>query len=788
MSEKNRTPRGGDEADAALHGDPPPESLDDTEDAEEHALAAKDRNYEAGHAPGRRRRSVGITKRRMRVRVRAREIFLEKRRDWLNASEKQREARDSASAIGADLPPEPEPFVEQAVLAEAAAEALQVPMTPRELTMYYEYAPGLLYAEAVQDVHAATGRPVSRKVVWAAVNRHPLVRFLRGYLARRTNVSGPRAARKLLSCAMLLMSFGRGRPCLQDAALDFEGDPLLAWAFEYPHDDVGCPPMPPGGGFWGSFKTMVEFAHNDIPIAIQLEAWMELAQAKGIDENGNEVRLYPRAGEVLVIDYSFVEADVEQHGTKDDDDVLDRLYNGPKRLLVRFVRYAFRKKNRGYKAGTLLDLDTMASPRTKLGFGAVNESKDMLEMVQRLLEMETNFPAIVYIVGDRLFQHDTDAAKALLWRFGIIPVFPARADDPDAKDELPQWSKLERRWDAGEDRPPWLLYRGVPHCTRCHVPMRLEGWADKFWSQQARIDSIQRRKEGTLKHGERWYRRDEWVGRAERRARLRFICDGCFKLQNGRTLYTNVAHVRPDDDPRVFRVLPYCGPAPESLGRESEPVVRRKVLLGRRNGIESYYAALQRLGVAGKGGERPKWADSDETMAWHIELAVAYLTLRKLVLVNGAYEFALGQAQRLGLLKPLTRRNPGTLLRPEAIEQAEAAWDQQVGPARVPRYLQDELGRYVFPVPFSEDGNGGDWPDPFDVGVRGEPPVNAAVAAGRRSIGATEPGGASDTDDPVTEPEQVVSRARRRKRARRVPLDPQRAPLRDDEDRELADS
>ena len=734
---------GGHDGGDAMHGDG-----SDTENQED-----PDDDYEEGHEPV-ALRSVGVTRRRKRVLVRGRELFLAARRELLASIEAEWNARVGREAVGEEPGPEPEPIDEHALWEQSVAEAQSLTITPRELELYWELAPGLLTEEALDDIARATGRRVSRKVLLAAVCRHPLVVGLRGYLPRRTGGRGPRPARKLVSCAFLSMAFGRGRPCLADAAEDFRGDALLAWAFGYPDDDIGPAPTPTGGEFWTAHRKMLAGAEVSIPNGIQAEAWLELARQTGVDDNGRVVPLYPRAGETLVVDYSFVEADVEQVPTREHDSVLQRLINGAGRQMVRYCTYAsdgrFRRKNRGYKGGVLLCPDTMASPKFDLKHGAVYEPEDAIRMLEELFEQAPDFPPVKYLVGDRLYQHDRDVMRTLLWRMGIIPKFAPRGDDPEMKSEPIDWDKLQKSWDDGAERPASLTWRGVPHCTTCKAPMRLDGWADKFWSQEARLASMRKRARGNLESGEKAYERVEWVDREAQRARLRFVCDGC----NAR------AHVRPDDDPRVFSPLPWVGPEPNSLKGESDAVARGRVLLMRRNAVESWLAALQRLGIAGKGMERPAWA-RDHDMTWLLELGAAFLTLRKLVLVNGSYEFALGQARALGLLKPMTRHSPGLAVDADALLRAERAWDEQVGEPRMPRRWSDLYGADVYEVPYG-DPHEEEWDDPLDAAVRGEVEHNDAVAAGEGSVLTGSRGGMSSDEA------RIVGRPRLKRRVRRV--------------------
>ena len=183
--------------------------------------------------------------------------------------------------------------------------------------------------------------------------------------------------------------------------------------------------------------------------------------------------------------------------------------------------------------------------------------------------------------------------------------------------------------------------------------------------------------------------------------------------------------------------------------------------------------------------ERPAWA-RDHDMKWLLELGAAFLTLRKLVLVNGAYEFALGQARGLGLLKPLTRRAPGLTVDADALERAEAAWEPQVGPPRMPHSWSAVHGDVVYEVPYG-DPDEEDWDDPLDAGVRGDVEHNDAVAAGLRSVlGAHDAGGgrcgsavarlrdplggSSSGDDGTDGASAVVGHARLTRRVRRAEL------------------
>jgi hypothetical protein len=83
------------------------------------------------------------------------------------------------------------------------------------------------------------------------------------------------------------------------------------------------------------------------------------------------------------------------------------------------------------------------------------------------------------------------------------------------------------------------------------------------------------------------------------------------------------------------------------------------------------FAALHRLGLAGKGLDRPTWAD-DHEMELLLLTGLLFLTARRLVFENGLYGYALQEARDLGLLEPLTLAQPASPVSSDRLHQARA--------------------------------------------------------------------------------------------------------------------
>lgn len=280
----------------------------------------------------------------------------------------------------------------------------------------------------------------------------------------------------------------------------------------------------------------------------------------------------------------------------------------------------------------------------------------VIYLLQRLFELWPECP-VKYLVGDGLYGHSKDFLRELLFRFGIDPVFPWRADYPAN-----------------------VGIKGVPVCRCTGTPraMHLLHRKGKWWGAKQRLA-------GDLPRG-------QWVPEKDKRLRYEYCCpDADSRGKKGgcpnKTTY-------PWDDPRIHTYLPHTAVRDRYAGRYDT----RHVLLARRSIIESFFAALQRHGMQGRGVERPEWAN-DVEVTWMLGLGALFLTARRLVFENGLYEQAKAEAQRLHLLDDCTRQElaPG----PTGEEQLCAADERRArehGPVAPPTSWIRECGNRIEPL------------------------------------------------------------------------------------------
>jgi hypothetical protein len=519
-------------------------------------------------------------------------------------------------------------FNEAELLAQAEAEVLRNPLSDEAIAAFEEWKPTSTVEACPHDT--------LESVVHRAVLMLPGLLWLYGWLARQTKRRGHDAGRKCLAASFLFSAWGRVRPELWPIRISFIGYALRAWGWEYPEDDVR--PTPGRNHFSPPIHRVLA---PDVAIVQELmvETFMKVArQTRGLDRQGRPLLRHPKAGLALVGDGSFCEADVQQHKPPDNERGRSIMV-GDGRDKVWYIVYGafgrFRRRANGYRLVVLMDLATGLPVIAKLASNKEYEPDVILELLQRLFELEPNFPPVRYFLADRLHGHSKAHLRTLIFTAGITPVCPWRADYPDKEK------------------------RGVPHCncTRKEVPMRVVSWTDRFWSQEARMESIRRQREGKLKKGQRVVGRWEACSLAEQQARLTYSCQHCKRR------LTSPTGMRPWDDPRIYTYLPHTG--------DGHLAALRTGLGLRRNAIESLFAALQRLGVAGKGMERPAWA-KDQEMEWFVLTALLFMTARRLVFENGLYAYALAEAVDLGLLDPLTLKRPDSGLGAIDLAQARA--------------------------------------------------------------------------------------------------------------------
>ncbi len=506
-------------------------------------------------------------------------------------------------------------------------------------------------------------------------------------LAAKTGSRGRAPKRKLVAATVLHMAFKRGRPEVWDTQKCFTGSHgLLNWAYHYPKHGEQAPGRV---DFYGAVHSALGPDALDPRLLehLQVETFKQFAtQTNGRDRNGRPVLKHPKAGVALVADGSFTEGQAQQTPVYDEEHRQIRVRHRDDLDGVRFTTYgsngSFTRSVVGYKLVALVDVVSARAVITATVPSNAHEPDVVLYLLERLFELWPEAPTAL-LVGDGLFGHSIAFLRELLFRFGIDPVFPWRADYPDDKFD-----------------------KGVPvcKCTDKDRPMRLFQRKGKWWGPTQRLA-------GDLARG-------AWVPQADLRVRYEFCCpEADSRGQNGgcanQTTY-------PWDDPRIHTYLPHAAVQDKYASKHSQ----RRVLLWQRNVVESFYAALQRLGMQGRGAERPAWAN-DVEVHWMLGLGALFLTARRLVFENGLYARAQEEAEALHLLDDCTRDAPAPAPTRAELDAADGRRARELGKVAPPASWVRACGQVV--EPFS--GSGAAWAsecsielaEPYEVLVREDP-------------------------------------------------------------------
>jgi hypothetical protein len=480
-------------------------------------------------------------------------------------------------------------------------------------------------------------------------------------LACRTGGRGPAPKRRLSAAVIVHMAFARRRPEIADSRKDFMGaQALINWAYNYPNDpDVEA--VQPMNRFYDAVHETLHPDNLDPRLAehIQVETFKQFAAQVATDENGEPITdrngravlKHPKAGLALVADGSFVEGQVQQGPPIDDDHLLVRVRRRADRDGIRFVTYNrrgnFVSSVVGYKLIALIDVATGRCVISTVTPANVHEPDAVIYLLERLYKLWPGCPA-QFLVGDGLYGHGKDFLRELMFRFGLDPVFPWRADYRENKEET---------------------MRGVPICNCLEGtprPMVFKQRKGKWWGHAQRVA-------GTLPHG-------RWVPEEAKKLRFEFTCpDG--RCQNKTTSAWK--------HPGIYSYLPHTG--------DTNQASLRRVLLRQRNVVESHYSALQRLGLQGEGADRPQWANDIEAH-WLLALGSTFLTARRLVFENGLYERAAAEAASLHLLDNPGRRNPAPGPNARELALATAQRVREIGLPEPPESWLRECGGSIEPL------------------------------------------------------------------------------------------
>lgn len=459
------------------------------------------------------------------------------------------------------------------------------------------------------------------EVEMAAMRGLGTVRWLIEWLLAKTNLRGRRARREMVVAVFLQMALGRGRPEIARSHNQLTGNrPALAWAHDYPTDVAR--------------KTLYESLHNllrqkdpDVLVAANIDLIRQLAEIHNQREwprkrGGRRKGEALLVGEIGIVDGTLVPAPVQQRHPKDAEH--KRILHGEGREMVNAVVYtdANGKPYRfteGYRLVILADLATTLPIAATLMPASGDEREALLRLLEKLFEAWPECPMSA-IVGDGLFQHSQQLSRDLVFKFGLQPIFPKSAKG--FRQDLPH---------AESD--------GVPRCA-CGE-MRLRD-TDGFYTAERRA------REGIPRGVE---------APDPTKARLRWTClnDICKPV-------TTYAH----KEPRLYTFYP--------RGGDSERAIERRVLMLRRNAVESIFACFQNLGLGREKFDCPRWA-KDVEMGWLLGAGMLGLTARRLAHDKGLYETTYAEAEGLGLLDQPTESCPAP--GPDELTLARARRDRE---------------------------------------------------------------------------------------------------------------
>jgi hypothetical protein len=464
--------------------------------------------------------------------------------------------------------------------------------------------------------------------------------------------SGPknhRPWRRIVASCVLCMGFSDRFPDVRKIVTSFcKRDYSHAFTFLWPGEPPNYPDEPLPGekpkpwDLSACYKrlhwVLREHLTPGIWAAINRDMIREIAGAHHFDDKrGGRFANIPDALTYLLVDATFVEANISQRKPLDEEEArVMRNSDGQKKrvpirarcgYLIYRVGNFISKRCHGYKWVQISSLKL--GGLTLIGglFPAnVSERDATLVLLDQLFKL---FPELkqqreIYLIGDALYDNEYEFAYTLLFKYGIHGVFPRHGSLAQAT--------------------PHVETGGVPACTR------------------ERCGGIQCRRKDARRFPTPLYRithglapAGEWVLHPNHEAlpvdeqiwddaEIRWACPSCGEIYKTRFA----------ENPRLYTYLPHGG--------TSELAMLRISLLCYRNVIESAFSSMKGMGFAGTRLHRAKWADDIEMehLAW---MAATSMTARRLVHANGTYARVWRDAQALELLKsamPTDVYNPYT--------------------------------------------------------------------------------------------------------------------------------
>jgi hypothetical protein len=471
----------------------------------------------------------------------------------------------------------------------------------------------------------------------AAKHRLPWTRGLEQVLEFRKSRRGFAANLQLPRALFFQMAMGPERPEISSTycSLAEENRPLRSWAHGYPQL---------GKARVTTYQNVQKMLtrHGEASMVLPLNVMMIRELSKIHDAGASWPRSRGRkkgerilVGEIGIVDGTQIAAPVQQQFPKDKEH--KKILHGKGREMVSGVLHRdesgnVRKMNVGYLAVTIVDM------ATTLPYGIVflpaggDERKAINRLLESIFEIWPDCP-MGTLVGDGLFNNSKTLGHELVFNWGIQPVFPT--SQRGYGKELPH-SETE----------------GVPVC-RCGKGklMKMKD-TDGFYTAERRArDGIPRGEETSVK------------------ARIRWECAG------GKGGCGEKAETRPHTDARLYTFYPRRG--------DHVRATERRVLMWRRNAVESVFATLKNLGIGRDKFECPKWA-KDLTMEWLVAVGMLGLVARRLIHDTDAYDRALAEATNLGLLTPATEDNPSPGPDDLAVRRARKKREEELEPPILP--------------------------------------------------------------------------------------------------------
>lgn len=480
----------------------------------------------------------------------------------------------------------------------------------------------------------------------AAMRWLGIIRWLILVLRARTIRRGFTGKKCLVLAIFLQMAFGRERPEFAGTYATFmESRPLRAWAHDYPDTSLKRP-----SAYQSFDKMLVRQAEPGVVVAVCVEAIKRLADLHNPFE-GPRKRKRKKGepllvGEIGIVDGTMIPAHVQQRFVGDDEE-LKQMLHGPGREMVAHVVHrdtdgTVHKENTGYIQVALGDMASTTLYGVVIEPGNGNERKGLMRLLKMIFEVWPDCPMSA-IVGDGLFHNDKQLAHELVFNYGIQPIFPS--GEKSFRKDLPHAETA-----------------GVPHCA-----------CGEMEQKDHELYTAERRAKEGIPRG---------APAPKLNGRIKWKCP------NGKC--KGVA-TRPFDEPRLYTLYPRQGSSPRAI--------ERRVLMLRRNAIESIFASLKNLALGNDKFNCPPWAKG-RGMEWLLGAGALALTARRVVHDSGLYERALSEADSLGLLESASRQSPAPGPDPATLNRVfrkREAWLEIHEPVLAPRGYEGLLSRSCSP-------------------------------------------------------------------------------------------